>query len=96
MKTSVEFARHPLVDAVRRGAHTCGVPPLTAEAAVAKLVDRLALRFPKARREHIASTVAEEYAALSDSRISTYIPNLVEHGARSRLQREVRLLSPAA
>ena len=51
------------------------------DAAVGKLVDRLALRFPKAQREHIASTVAEEYSALSDSRIRTYIPNLVEHGA---------------
>ncbi|MHC5795669.1 three-helix bundle dimerization domain-containing protein [Lacisediminihabitans sp. FW035] len=72
------------------------MPPLTTEAAVGKLVDRLALRFPKVGREHIESTVAEEYAALSGSRISTYIPNLVEHGARSRLQHEVRRLAPAA
>ena len=66
------------------------------DAAVGKLVDRLALRFPKAQREHIASTVAEEYPALSDSRIRTYIPNLVEHGARSRLQLEVQRQPPAA
>lgn len=72
------------------------MPPLTMDTAVGKLVDRLALRFPHAKREHIASTVAEEYAALSGSRISTYIPNLVEHGARSRLQHEVRRLAPAA
>jgi hypothetical protein len=69
--------------------------PLDTEAAVGELVDQLVLRFPKIHREHIASTVAEEYAALSDCRISTYIPNLVEHGARSRLQYEVRLLSSA-
>ncbi|MET4783014.1 three-helix bundle dimerization domain-containing protein [Glaciihabitans sp. UYNi722] len=77
------------------GAQNWGMSPLTTESAVAKLVDRLALRFPKTHREHIASTVAEEYAALSDSRISTYIPNLVEHGARSRLQDEVHRLSSA-
>jgi hypothetical protein len=65
-------------------------PPLPD--AVTTLVDRLALRFPRVEREHIASTVEEEYAALSGSRILTYIPNLVEHGARSRLQHEVRRL----
>ena len=74
------------------------MPPLSADAGAnaGKLVDRLALRFPKTPRDHIASTVAEEYAALSDSRIRTHIPNLVEHGARSRLRREVRRLPPAA
>jgi hypothetical protein len=72
------------------------MPPLSADADAGKLVDRLALRFPKTQRDHIASTVAEEYAALSDSRIRTYIPNLVEHGARSRLQREVHRRPPAA
>ena len=72
------------------------MPTLDTDAALGKLVDRLALRFPKARREHIASTVAEEYSALSDSRIRTYIPNLVEHGARSRLQLEVQRQPPAA
>ncbi|MET4703983.1 three-helix bundle dimerization domain-containing protein [Frigoribacterium sp. UYMn621] len=65
------------------------MPPLSTEAAVGRIVERLALRFPTTRREHIASTVAEEYAALSGSPITTYIPNLVEHGARSRLQHEV-------
>ena len=72
------------------------MPTLNTDAAVGKLVDRLLLRFPKAQREHIASTVAEEYSALSDSRIRTYIPNLVEHGARSRLQLEVQTQPPAA
>ena len=72
------------------------MPTLDTDAALGKLVDRLALRFPQAQREHIASTVAEEYSALSDSRIRTYIPNLVEHGARSRLQLEVQRQPPAA
>jgi hypothetical protein len=71
------------------------MPSSTADAAAGRLVDRLALRFPKVRREHIATTVAEEYASLSDSRIRTYIPNLVEHGARSRLQHEVVQIFPA-
>ena len=72
------------------------MPPLTSKASIDRLVERLALRFPKSHRAHIESTVAEEYAALSDSRIRTYIPNLVEHGARSRLQRELHPLSPGA
>ena len=72
------------------------MPPLSTDATLGKLVDRLALRFPHADREYIASTVASEYAALSGSRISTYIPNLVEHGVRSRLQHEVRTLAPVA
>ncbi|QNE47315.1 hypothetical protein F1C58_10685 [Glaciihabitans sp. INWT7] len=70
------------------------MPPLSTDAAVGKIVDRLVLRFPSTQRDHIASTVAEEYAALSGSRITTYIPNLVEHGARSRLQHEVHPLRP--
>ncbi|MBG6054970.1 hypothetical protein IWX81_001381 [Salinibacterium sp. CAN_S4] len=72
------------------------MPPLSSTASVDRLVDRLALKFPASQRAHIASTVAEEYAALSDSRIRTYIPNLVEHGARTRLQHELHPLSPAA
>jgi transcription initiation factor TFIID subunit TAF12 len=47
-----------------------------------KLVDRLALRFLKTPRDHIASTVAEEYAALPTVVCirPNHIPNLVEHG----------------
>ncbi|MES2092424.1 MAG: hypothetical protein V4531_01255 [Actinomycetota bacterium] len=67
-----------------------------ADAAAGRLVERLCLKFPKARREHIADTVAQEYASLANSRIRTYIPNLVEHAARSRLQRETIRLAPAA
>jgi hypothetical protein len=84
------------IDATHRRAQNGDMPPLTTDAAVGKLVERLALRFPKLAREQIESTVAAEYAALADSRISTYIPNLVEHGARRRLQHEVHRLAPAA
>lgn len=53
-----------------------------------KVVDRLADRFPEAPRALIAGIVAEEYNRLDASRIRTYIPTLVEHGARNRLNRE--------
>ncbi len=76
-------------------AQTIAMTPADTDAAISKLVERLALRFPEIQREHIDSTVAEEYAALSDSRIITYIPNLVEHGARSRLRDEDNRVSPA-
>ena len=72
------------------------MPPLTSKASIDRLVERLVLQFSMSQRAHIASTVAEEYAALSDSRIQTYIPNLVEHGVRSRLRRELHPLSPGA
>jgi hypothetical protein len=71
------------------------MPLSETDVAVRQLVDRLSLRFPQTQREHIASTVAEEYASLSDNPIRIYISNLVEHAARSRLQHEVRLVSPA-
>ena len=71
-----------------------GMSSLPPDAAAGKLVDRLAIRFPRATREHIATTVAEEYESLSDSRIRTYIPNLVERAARARLQHEVVRLLP--
>lgn len=34
----------------------------------------------------IAGVVAEEYELLDAGRIRTYIPTLVEHGARNRLR----------
>ena len=72
-----------------------GMSSSPSDAAAGKLVDRLAIRFPRATREHIVTTVAEEYESFSDSRIRTYIPNLVERAARSRLQHEVVQLLPA-
>ena len=88
-------SRLPRVDSRSCGAQTVGMSSSPSDAAAGKLVDRLAIRFPRATREHIATTVAEEYESLSDSRIRTYIPNLVERAARSRLQHEVGLLLPA-
>jgi hypothetical protein len=55
---------------------------------IAKVTDRLAARYPDAPRPLIAGVVAEEYESLDASRIRTYIPTLVEHGAKNRLNRE--------
>jgi hypothetical protein len=73
-------------EASRRGADWPHAP-LSADAGAnaGKLVDRLALRFPKTPRDHIASTVAEEYAALRQVH-PHHIPNLVEHGGDQRLR----------
>lgn len=53
---------------------------------IAKVTDRLTERYPETSRHYIAGVVAEEYAQLEASRIRTYIPTLVEHGAKSRLR----------
>ena len=55
------------------------------EPIVRRVVERLAARYPEAPRPYIAGIVGEEYDALDSGRIRTYIPTLVEHGARSRL-----------
>ena len=55
---------------------------------IAKVTDRLAARYPDAPRPRVARVVAEEYQTLDSSRIRTYIPILVEHGAKDRLNRE--------
>lgn len=53
-----------------------------------QVVDRLATHFPSKLRSHITNIVREEFDALAGSRIRTYLPNLVEHGARTRLRDE--------
>ncbi len=58
------------------------------ETIVRAVVDRLSARFPEAPRPRIAGIVGEEYESLADGRIRSYIPTLVEHEARARLQRE--------
>jgi hypothetical protein len=54
---------------------------------IARVIDRLATRFPDAPRPLIAGVVEEEYETLDAGRIRTYIPTLVEHGARNRLRK---------
>jgi hypothetical protein len=55
---------------------------------IAKVTDRLAARYPDAPRPLVARVVTEEYETLDASLIRTYIPTLVEHGAKNRLNRE--------
>jgi hypothetical protein len=56
---------------------------------MAKVTDRLAARYPETPRNVIAAVVAEEYALLDGGRIRTYIPTLVESGAKNRLRESV-------
>ncbi|MFC9350411.1 three-helix bundle dimerization domain-containing protein [Arthrobacter sp. NPDC057013] len=58
------------------------------ESTVEQVVERLAGRFPEADRGRIAGIVSEEYDALDSGRIRTFIPTLVEKGAKTRLRRE--------
>jgi hypothetical protein len=54
---------------------------------IARVTDRLAARYPDAPTPLIAGVVAEEYESLDAGRIRTYIPTLVERGARNRLRK---------
>ena len=58
------------------------------EPSIDQVVDRLAARFPHVPRLHVASIVREEFRALESGRIRTFIPTLVERGARVRIQSE--------
>jgi hypothetical protein len=58
------------------------------EPSIDQVVERLAARFPHVPRRHIAGIVGEEFDALNAGRIRTYIPTLVERGARVRLKSE--------
>ncbi|ALV43599.1 hypothetical protein NFC73_06305 [Pseudarthrobacter sp. RMG13] len=55
---------------------------------IAKVTDLLAARYPDAPRPVVVRVVTEEYETLDAGRIRTYIPTLVEHGARNKLHRE--------
>jgi hypothetical protein len=59
------------------------------ESTIDQVVERLAGRFPEADRRLIAGIVSEEYDALDSGRIRTFIPTLVEKGAKTRLRREL-------
>lgn len=58
------------------------------ETMVRAVVDRLPARFPEVPGPHIAGIVGEEYESLAEGRIRSFIPTLVEHGAKARLGRE--------
>jgi hypothetical protein len=53
---------------------------------IEKVTARIVARHPDAPHTLVARVVAEEYDQLASSRIRTYIPTLVEHGARNRIR----------
>ncbi|MCB5293394.1 three-helix bundle dimerization domain-containing protein [Arthrobacter sp. SO3] len=55
---------------------------------IEKVTARIVARHPDAPRTLVARVVAEEYDQLAYSRIRTYIPTLIEHGARNRIRSE--------
>ena len=59
-------------------------------AEVRLMIDRLTQHFPDTTRAHVAATVREGFDALSDKPVRAYVPNLVEHEARTQLRREAR------
>lgn len=77
-----------MVDAGSAPGHTGVVSEAEKEVVVRAVIDRLSARFPAVPRPHIAGIVREEYESLAEGRIRSYIPTLVENGARNRLQRE--------
>ena len=56
------------------------------EQAVHAVIDRLAGRFPQLEREDIATVVHEAHHELDGNPIRDFVPVLVEHEARERLQ----------
>ncbi|MCB5275329.1 hypothetical protein BJG92_02877 [Arthrobacter sp. SO5] len=83
-----------LVDAGLAPGDTGRVSEADKETIVSAVVDRLSARFPEAPRPHIAGVVGEEYESLAGGRIRSFIPTLIEHGARNRLHREYSFESP--
>ncbi len=70
--------------------HTGLVNNETEEHLVERVVERLAARYPEAPGSLITEIVDEEYHGLDSGRIRTYVPTLVENGARTRLQRALK------
>ena len=65
--------------------------------AVAKVVDRLAERFPNLPRASVERAVREAHDAFAGRPVRVYVPVLVERGAKARLREELAAAStPAA
>lgn len=62
------------------------MPTADEDQAVQVVVDRLADRFPD--QDHIAAVVRDAYSRLAVNPVRDYVPVLVEHDARDRLQAE--------
>ena len=68
--------------------HTEEVTDAAKEPGIDQVVDRLMTRFPHVPRLHVVWIVGEEFEALEAGRIRTFVPTLVERGARVRIQSE--------
>ncbi|GAC1491311.1 MAG: hypothetical protein NVS2B15_10540 [Pseudarthrobacter sp.] len=75
------------MDAAASGRQTDVMDDTEKHEVIAKVTDRLSVRYPETSRYYITGVVAEEYALLDAGRIRTYIPTLVEHSARNRLRK---------
>ncbi|MEP7178391.1 MAG: hypothetical protein ABI775_04845 [Pseudonocardiales bacterium] len=61
--------------------------PQRDQAAIARLVERLARRFPDLPPEEIERLVRATYAEFAGSRIRSFLPTLVERSVRAQLTR---------
>lgn len=55
--------------------------------ALGHVVDRLADKYPTVPREDIEDIVQQEHRSLDAGRVRDYVPILVEHAAKERLNR---------
>ena len=60
--------------------------PQEEDRAVAKVIDRLAEKFPDAPRVRIEEAVHEQQEALARNPVRDYVPVLIEHAAKDRLR----------
>ena len=64
------------------------MPDADEDKAIQAVIDRLAERFPDQDPDRIAAVVSEAHAKLAGNPVRDYVPVLVEHDARDRLQAE--------
>lgn len=55
--------------------------------ALGDVVDRLAGKYPGIQRDYIEDIVQQEHRSLDAGRVRDYVPLLVEHAAKDRLNR---------
>lgn len=67
------------------------MPSTARESTVAQVVALLTRRFPRHSISHVTHTVEEEYDVIAGNPIRIYVPNLVEHAARTRLARDMKM-----
>lgn len=64
------------------------MPTADEDQATRAVIDHLVERFPDQDHDHIAAVVRDAYARLAGNPVRDYVPVLVEHDARDRLQAE--------